>query len=171
MPNTRFVKALATVALFNGVLYMSLPSEAQASNESNARKYTQELKTGKDAKTKINALNELGKLAAIMKSYVENALPDIYKSLDDKDAGIRAAAAQTLGACDEPAEKAVPALMKVLKDDKEDSAKIGAAKGLTSMGPNAKDAIPLLRMYADDKKSAVQQEAQAAIRAITAKNQ
>ncbi|MBA4190366.1 MAG: hypothetical protein C0467_20455 [Planctomycetaceae bacterium] len=170
MATARFVKALAAVAMFNGVLYLSLSPEARASNESDARRYTQELKSGKDAKTKINALNELGKLAAIMKSYVETALPDIYKSLDDKDAGIRAAAAQAIGACDEPAEKVVPALMKILKDDKDDSAKIGAVKGLTSVGPSAKDAIPLLRMIADDKKSTVAPQAQAAIRAITQRN-
>lgn len=170
MATTRFVKALAAVAMFNGVLFLSMPPQAIASNASDAKRFTQELKNGKDAKTKINALNGLGKLAAIMKSYAEDALPDIYKSLDDKDAGIRAAAAQALGACDEPAQKAVPALMKLLKDDKDDVAKVGAAKGLSSMGPNAKDAIPLLRTIADDKKSAIARDAQDAIRAIMQRN-
>ena len=42
---------------------------------------------------KVTALQELGKLAAIQKSLVADALPDIYKALEDKDAGIRAAAA------------------------------------------------------------------------------
>ncbi len=171
MAASRFVKAMATIALFNGVMFLSLAPEALASNETDARRYTMELKTGKDAKTKINALHELGKLAAIMKSYAEDALPDIYKSLDDKDAGIRAAAAQALGACDEPVDKAVPALIKMLKDDKDDSAKIGAAKGLMSMGPNAKSAVPVLREYAGDKKSAVGKVAQTALKAITKKNQ
>jgi HEAT repeat protein len=171
MAATRFAKSLAAVALFNGALYLSLPSEALAGPEKDAIRYTAELKTGKDAKTKINALHELGKLAAIMKSYVTDALPDIYKGLDDKDAGVRAAAAEALGACDEPADKAVPALTKLLKDDKEDSVKIGAAKGLMSMGSNAKAAVPALREYAADKKSKVGNAAQAALKAITRKNQ
>jgi len=171
MATTRFVKALSAIALFNGVLFLSLPPEAQASNETDAKRYTQDLKAGKDAKTKINALHELGKLAAIMKSYVEDALPDIYKSLDDKDAGIRAAAAQALGACDEPAEKAVPPLIKILKDDKDDAAKIGATKGLMSMGNNAKAAIPILREYAADKTSKVGAAAKTALKAIGKKNQ
>lgn len=170
MPAARFAKALATVALFNGVLYLSLPSAAYASNESDAKKYTEELKTAKDAKTKIAALQELTKLAAIMKSYVEKALPDIYKSLEDKDAGIRAAAATCLGACDEPADKAVPALLKLLKDDKEDSVKIGAAKGLGAMGPAAKEALKTLRELAGDKASKIAPAAKAAMKAITVKN-
>jgi len=169
MATARFGKALAAVALFNGVLFLSLPSDAQASNESDAKKYTMELKTGKDAKAKINALHELGKLAAIMKSYAEDALPDIYKSLDDKDAGIRAAAAQALGACDEPAEKAVPPLLKLLKEDKDESVKIGAAKGLGSMGPNAKAALGELRNLAGDKTSKIAPAAKAAVKAITNK--
>ena len=170
MATARFGKALAAVALFNGVLFLSLPSDAQASNESDAKKYTTELKTSKDAKAKINALHELGKLAAIMKSYAEDALPDIYKSLEDKDAGIRAAAAQALGACDEPADKAVPPLMKLLKDDKDDSVKIGAAKGLGSMGPNAKAALGELRNLAGDKASKIAPAAKAAVKAIMNKN-
>ena len=112
MATARFMKAIAAVALFNGVLYLSLPSEAQAGPAADAARFTMELKTAKDAKTKANALHELGKLAAIMKSYAEEALPLIYKSLEDPDASVRAAAAQALGACDEPADKAVPPLIK-----------------------------------------------------------
>src|SRR5581483_994625 len=50
-----------------------------------------------------------------------------------KDAGVRAAAAICLGQCDEPGEKAVPVLVKMLKEDKSEAAKIGAAKGLGAM--------------------------------------
>jgi HEAT repeat protein len=169
MATARFLKAAAAVVLFNGVLYLSLPSEAQAGPERDAARYTAELKTAKDAKTKANALHELGKLAAIMKSYAAEALPDIYKSLDDKDASVRAAAAQALGACDEPADKAVPALLKLVKEDKDDSVKIGAVKGLGSMGPNAKSALGTLRELAADKKSKVGGAAKAAMKAIQIK--
>jgi len=169
MLSARFVKALSLVALFNGVLYFSLTPVAYANNEEDAKKYTQDLKKGKDAKVKVTALLELGKLAAIQKPLVADALPDIYKALADKDASIRAAAAQCLGACDEPADKAVPELMKLLKDDKEESVKIGAAKGLASMGSTAKEALPTLRELAGDKKSALGKTAGMAAKAIGGK--
>ncbi|HVL12087.1 MAG TPA: HEAT repeat domain-containing protein [Gemmata sp.] len=152
MPAARFVKALSAVALFNALLYFALgPTAALANDEADAKKYTQDLRKGKDAKTKVAALTELGKIAVIQKRLVADALPDIYKALEDKDASVRAAAAQTLGACDEPADKAIPALVKVLKDDKEMGPKVGAARGLASMGPAAKSALPTLREYAKDK--------------------
>jgi HEAT repeat protein len=168
--SVRFAKALAAVALFNGALYLTLREEAlAANNEADAKKYTQDLKKSKDPKVKITALQELGKLAALQKSLVADALDDIYKSLEDKDAGIRAAAAQCLGSCDEPIDKAVPALLKLLKDDKDDSVKIGATKGLASMGSGAKEAVGTLKELAADKKSPVGKAAQAALKAITGK--
>ena len=173
MVNAKFAKALAAVALFNAVLVLSGLSDAYArNNEDDAKKYTLDLKKGKDAKVKVMALQELGKLAALKKSYVADALDDIYKALEDKDASIRAAAANCLGACDEPADKAIPALVKLLKDDKEETVKIGAAKGLAAMGPGAKSAIPDLRAVAKDadKKGALAKNITAAMKAIGGKN-
>lgn len=167
--SARFAKALAAVALFNGVLSLSLTTEAYASNESDAKKYTKDLKTSKDAKVRVTALNELGRLAAIMTSYVADALPSIYEALDDKDAGVRAAAARCLGSCDQPVDKVVPALVKVLKDDKDEGVKIGALKGLSAMGNNAKAALPEIRKLTGDKKSAIGKAAQNAAKAISAK--
>src|SRR5262245_49825786 len=164
--HARFVKAMAAVALFNGVLYLSLNPEAYASNEEDAKKYTNDLKTSKDAKVRIAALNELGRLAAVMTSYAADAMPSIYAALEDKDAGVRAAAAACLGACDQPADKSIPALVKILKDDKEDTAKIGALKGLTAMGSAAKTALPEIRKLTADKKSALGKAAQQAAKAI-----
>jgi HEAT repeat protein len=170
MLNPRFLKALAAVALFNGVLYLALTQELSAASDiSDARKYTEDLKKAKDSKVKVVALTELGKLAAVQKSLVSDALPDIYKCLEDKDAGIRAAAATCIGQCDEPADKVVPTLIKMLKDDKEESVKIGAAKGLASMGSEAKAALPALRELAEDKKSAVGKVAKNAVKAISGK--
>ncbi|HEV3440523.1 MAG TPA: HEAT repeat domain-containing protein [Gemmata sp.] len=170
MLNARFVKALSAVALFNGVLYLAILQDSVAASDiADARKYTDDLKKSKDTKVRVIALQELGKLAVIQKGLVSDALPDIYKSIEDKDAGVRAAAATCLGQCDEPTDKAVPALMKLLKDDKEDSVKIGAAKGLAAMGPEAKAALPTLRELAADKKSAVGKVAITAVKAISGK--
>jgi HEAT repeat protein len=170
-PVRRFAQALAAVALFNGLLYLCLCDQIQAADkEAEAKKYTESLKKGKDAKAKTEALQELGKLAQIQKSLVADALPDIYKALDDKDAGVRAAAAHTLGQCDEPADKAVPLLVKILKDDKSDDAKVGAAKGLAAMGPGAKSALADLNAVAksSDKKSNLFKAAKQAVKSINA---
>jgi HEAT repeat protein len=143
---------------------------AWASDISDAKKYTEDLKKSKDAKVRAIALTELGKLAVIQKTLVSDALPDIYKSLEDKDANVRAAAATCLGQCDEPTDKVLPLLMKILKDDKEDAVKIGAAKGLGSMGPDAKPAVKALQeIVAADKKSALGKAAQNAVKAINQK--
>jgi HEAT repeat protein len=171
MINVRFAKSLAAIALFNGLIYLSVRQEAVAASDiADAKKYTEDLKKAKDSKVRVIALQELGKLAVVQKSLVADALPDIYKSLEDKDASVRAAAATCLGQCDEPTEKSLPALMKLLKDDKEDSVKIGAAKGLAAMGPAAKDAaLKTLQEYASDKKSDLGKAARVAIKAINVK--
>jgi len=173
MPTIRLAKALAAVFLFNSILFLCVRDDlAAADREAEARRYLEELRKGKDAKTKAHALQELGKLAAIQKSLAAEALPDIYKALEDKDPTIRAAAALCLGQCDEPVEKAVPALMKLLKDDKEnEKVRIGAARGLASMGSSAKEALPTLRTIIknSDKKSALGKAAKEATKAIAVK--
>ncbi len=167
--NSRFAKALGIVALFNGLLFLSTTPEALAGNEEDAKKWAMDLKS-KDTKARVVALQGLGRLAAIMKSYVTGALPDIYKALGDKDASIRAAAAQCIGACDEPPEKVVPELVKLLKDDKDEGVKLGAVKGLASMGSGAKTAVPTLRTLSGDKTSKVGKAAKAALKVIVIKN-
>lgn len=170
-PVRRFFQALAAVALFNGLLYLSIGDHLRAADkEADAKKYTQQLRTGKDAKAKAEALQELGKLAQVQKSLVTDVLSDIYESLNSKEASVRAAAAYALGQCDEPADKAVPVLVKQLKNDKSDDAKIGAAKGLAAMGPGAKSALGDLRATVKeaDKKSKLGKAAQQAINSIQA---
>jgi HEAT repeat protein len=175
MGAARFVHAMAFVALFNGVLYLSLRQDAFASErEEEAKKYTEQLRKGKDTKSKIAALQELGNLAQIKKSLVADALPEIYRAVQDKDPGVRAAAAETLGKADEPVDKSVPLLVKLLKEDKDDSVKIGAANGLSAMGSSAKEAAPVLRAIvkatASDKKSKLGKAAKNALKAIGGKN-
>src|SRR5580658_1123746 len=115
MCNARFVKALSAVALFNGVLYLAVRQEVIAASDiADARRYTEDLKKAKDPKVRAVALQELGKLAVVQKGLVSDALPEIYKSIEDKDAGVRAAAATCIGQCDEPNDKIVPLLLKVL---------------------------------------------------------
>lgn len=172
MQLVRFAKALAVVCLLNGILYLCVSQEVFAqSKAAEAKKYTMELKTAKDAKTKVNALTELGKLGQIMKSLADDAMPDILKAMEDKDASVRAAAAQCLGRCDPDPDKAVPALVKMLNGDKDTDAKIGAAKGLAAMGSSAKAAADDLRKVIkdSDKKSQLGKQANIALKAINMK--
>jgi HEAT repeat protein len=173
MSSARIAKSLAAVALLNGVLLLCIAGDLFASDkEEDARKFTADLKTAKDAKVKITALNELAKLAKLMKSLGEPAIPELYKLLEDKDAGVRAAAAFCLGECDDVPEKAIPALTKMLNNAKEDeSVRINAAKGLAAMGPHAKPAVKDLQsvVAGEDKKSKLGKEAGNAIKAINQK--
>lgn len=171
MGSSRLVKALCAIALFNGALFLCVKDAAFAGEKDDlAKRYTEELRKAKDAKTKITALQELGTLAQLRKSLAKDALPDIYKAAEDKDPGVRAAAAEALGKCDEPYEKAGDILVKLLKDDKEEGVKIGAAKGLAAMGPSAKGALPALREVAKaeagDKKSKLGAAVKSAVQVI-----
>jgi HEAT repeat protein len=172
MGAVRFMKAMAAVALFNGALLLIVREEALAASEKEeeAKKYTEQLQKSKDAKTKVTALKGLGELAQIKKSLVTPALPDIYKAVEDKDPGVRAAAAEALGKADEPYSKAGEILVKLIKDDKEEAVKIAAIRGLTVMGSNAKDALPTIRDVVNstknDKKSKLGAAAKDAVKAI-----
>lgn len=174
MGGARFLKAMAMVVLFNGTLYLSVREEALAGEkEEEAKKYTEQLRTSKDAKVKAKALAELGTLAQVKKSLITDALPDVYKATDDKDPGVRAAAAEALGKADEPFDKAGEVLMKLVKNDKEDSVKIGALRGLAVMGSNAKGAkatiAEVVKATAGDKKSKLGQVAKDALKAVGGK--
>ena len=88
MGTARFMKAMAAVVLFNGVLFLCVREDALAGEkEEDAKKYTEQLRKGKDAKSKVVALQSLGELAQIKKSFIADALPDVYKAIEDKDAG------------------------------------------------------------------------------------
>ena len=173
MVANRFVKAIAAVFLFNSILFLCVREETLASErEEEAKKYTEQLRKSKDAKTKITAIIELGKLGQIKQAFIADALPDIYKATEDKDPGVRAAAAEALGKADEPYDKAGVLLVKMLKEDKEDAVKIGAIRGLTAM--RAKEAVPAIREVvkanADNKKSKLGAAAKEALKALGGKN-
>jgi HEAT repeat protein len=171
MGAARFVKAMAMVALFNGALYMCVREEAFATEkEEEAMRYTEQLRTSKDPKVRAKALAGLGELAQVKKSFITDALPDVYKATEDKDPAVRAAAAETLGKADEPYSKAGEILVKLIKDDKDEAVKIKALRGLTAMGAGAKEALPTIRdvvkATAGDKKSELGKAAQNAVKAI-----
>lgn len=168
MSSRRIASLTLGLFLVGGITLLAAPTK----DEKEAEKYTKMLKSAKDAKEKVTALKELGKLGAIQVTLTRPATPDILKALDDKDAKVRAQAAHTIGLIDpekEDKEIAIKKLIGMLKDEKEEPVKLGAAEGLAAMGPSASDAIPALReaMAKAGKKGG--REYQMAIGAITGK--
>jgi HEAT repeat protein len=143
------------------------------SKEEDAARYTKTLKSSASAREKIEAAEEIGKLGAIKKSYATEAVPYLIKELESRDAKLRAACAVALGKVDpEPADKAVEALEKILKNSKEEvPVKAAALQGLMHMGPTARSAVPTIREFAKkDADKRLLQAARAALKSIAAKN-
>jgi len=113
------------------------------------------LKNSKDAKAKIKALEGIAHLGSLDRKLAKPAEATVRKALADKDAGVRAAAALTIGKIDpEDKKEVVAALSDLIKNDKDDKVKASAAMGLSALGSAAKDALPVLReaMGKADKK-------------------
>ena len=173
MSTRRLEKLSAACWLVVAMCVMALaPDLVAADRKKEAEKYTNDLKTSKDPKVRATALTELGKLGQIQKSLVADAKNYMFKALEDKDAGVRGAAAKAVGMIDPDPKEAVPVLLKLAKGDKQEAVKVAAIQGLGSMGPAAKDASKDLREIAKtykEKKSKVGKAAQNALRSINPK--
>ena len=105
-----------------------------------------DLRTSKDPKVRAAALKEIGRLGQVRKALVEAALGDVEKCLTDKEAEVRAEAARCYGMTDPDPKPAVPALLKMAQDEKEElKVRVAAVEGLGAIGTGAKDALPELR--------------------------
>jgi len=165
----RYLRITSFAVLGIGLYALATGGELfAASKEAEVKKYHELLKTAKDAKGKVLALDELGKLGQVSRDLTEKALPDMLKAFKDKDASVRAAAAEAVGKCDPDPADAVPALVDLLKNDKDEKVKIAAAMGLGHMGEKAKDATDPLKdvLKANDKKSKLAKAAGDALRSI-----
>jgi HEAT repeat protein len=125
---------------------------AAATKEEEVAKYVKDLKS-KDVGTRMTAAEEIGKIAQIKSSVAKPALQPLLDTLKDSSPSVRAAAAVALGRLDEPNE-VVPALTKLIKDDKEMTVRVGCARGLGQMGSAAKDAVSTLRDIQKEARSA-----------------
>ncbi len=168
MPIHRLLKAGVLFLLVAGFIGVGAPMIVAASKESDAKKATEDLKKTKDTKVKIAAIEKLGELGQIQYSYVEPAIPELLKALEDKDSGVRAAAAKAVGQAGSEDPGTVPALVKLLKGDKEESVKIAAAEGLGLLGGKAKDSVNDLRTAAKDadKKGKLAKTIQTSLKSI-----
>jgi HEAT repeat protein len=111
-----------------------------ATREEEAKKYAADLKS-KDAKVRLNALKELGKLGQIQKKLTEPHLDAIMGRLKDSDAQVRGEAARAVGLIDPPDTKAaITAIIDLLKDEKSQDAREGQEMGLGELGGTTDDA-------------------------------
>jgi vesicle coat complex subunit len=123
----------------------------------------------KDAKVRIAAADDIGRVGSIVASDVKEAIPRLLELLkSDKDDGVRKAAATALGKIDPDPKEAVPALEEALKDSKA-AVRTAAATALGNLGEEAKDALPSLRDAQKDSNKTVSKAASRAIRSITNK--
>jgi HEAT repeat protein len=145
--------------LFGAITLLAAPTKEQEE----VVKYAKQLKAAKDAKAKIAALKELGRLGAIQVSLTKPVVPEIVKLLDDKEATVRGEAAHTLGKIEpDNKDEIVEKLAKMLKEEKDEPVRMNIAQGLADMGKDAKAAIPALREVmdkADKKQKKVYKEA------------
>jgi len=129
------IRRIAAVAI---LVIGSAPLLA-APREEEAKKYAADLKS-KDAKTRVNALKELGKLGSIQRKLTEPYTGDIMAALKDSDANVRGEAARTVGLID-PTEKkeAIEKLVELLKNEKSEAAREGQETGIGELGATTED--------------------------------
>lgn len=139
-----FRSAIIAVVLVAAAGYADSKDEQVAQHIKNLR--------ADDAKARKNAADGIGKIAQVKASAAKPALLPLIEALEDSDPKVRAAAAAALSKLDEPKD-AVPALIRVFKDDKEMPVRIAAATGLGLIGEPAREAVPTLRAAMKDAKS------------------
>ncbi len=170
----RLLKATAVAGLTAGLIFLAAADSLVAGpTPKDVERYTNDLKTSKDVKTLVTALTELGKAGQIQKSMIKPAEEYMFKSLEAKEAPVRAAAAKAVGMIDPDPKKVVPILVKMMKEDKEESVKVAAAQGLGYIGEGAKDAVGDLRgvikAESKDKASKLGKAAKQALQTIQPK--
>jgi len=144
---------------------------ALADKKADVEKYANDLKTSKDAKVRVTALEELAKIGQIQKPLIKDAAPEMIKALSDADAAVKAAALKAVGMIDPDVKEVMPIYTKILNEEKVESLRLAAIQGLAQMGPNAKDAVKDLRKIVkdEDKASKLSKAAKNALKVITPK--
>jgi HEAT repeat protein/V8-like Glu-specific endopeptidase len=92
-----------------------------------------------------------------------NHITSLVKNLESSENQVRAQAAQALGNIGAEAKLAIPALLKILRDEQNDVTSGMLADALTKIGPPAKQDIGLLRQAIKDLNTKVRAYAAASI--------
>jgi len=166
---SRFVLAAVAVGLV-------LAGSVRADNKENieaAKNAIATLEKTKSAKERAAAITKLGNVAAAGQfEAVKPGIPKVVEGLDDKDAGVRAAAATAVGQIGpDDTEEVVKKLAELLKD-KDDKVKENAVKALGSFGEKASSARKALqdaKKENGDPKSKFSKDVDAAMKSIQPK--
>src|SRR5438128_187054 len=127
MSSRRIASLTCGLFLLGGITLLAAPTKEEA----DAAKFAAQLKSSSKPADKVMALKELGRLGAISTGLTKDAVPDIIKALDDKDAKVRTQAAHTIGLIDPPNKSEIVAkLTKMLKEEKDEPVREGVAQGL-----------------------------------------
>jgi HEAT repeat protein len=122
------------------VLFVAAVSAFAETREEEAKRYAGELKS-KEAKVRLNAARELGKLGQLQRKLAAPYVADMTRALTDADAAVRGAAAEALGLVDpEDKKAAVTKIAELLKSEKSEVARTGQEMGLGELGATADDA-------------------------------
>ncbi|MFO0808385.1 MAG: HEAT repeat domain-containing protein [Gemmataceae bacterium] len=139
-----------TATLVMCLLLVASPLLRADSKEEQVAGYIKDLKS-KEAATRRKAAEEIGKIGQSRASIAKPAVQPLLDALKDKDADVRAAAVMAVSRLDEPKD-AVPAIVTMLKAEKESKVKAAAAGGLGLMGEASKEALPVLKEIAEKAK-------------------
>jgi len=97
---------------------------------------------------------------------IRNSLPTLLTALDDGDNNVRAWSAQAIGGIGPDAVDAVPALIRLLKNYRDEGSRNSACIALRGIGPAAKEALPALDNALSDSSETVRAFARRAIESI-----
>jgi HEAT repeat protein len=138
-----------------------------------AKAAVETLDKSKDAKERAAAIAKLGEAAGGgLFKYVEPGIPKVVAALDDKDTGVRAAAALAVGQIGPDDAQAVVKKLADLLKDKDDKVKENAVKSLGAFGPKAEPALKALReakKEIGDPKNKFSREIDSAVKSIKPK--
>lgn len=166
---SRFVLAAVAIGLVLG-------GSARADNKENieaAKAAIAKLEKTKDAKERAAAIAKLGNVAAAGQfEAVKPGIPKVIEGLDDKDAGVRAAAATAVGQIGPDDTDAVVKKLADLLKDKDDKVKENAMKAIGSFGEkaaSAKKALQEAKKENGDPKSKFSKDVDTVIKSISPK--
>ena len=127
--------AIAALSLLLGGLTLSA-----ATREEEAKKAADTLVKSKDAKARLQAVQDLGKLGSASLKLVTPYIDQLTDAIKDKDAKVRGEASRTLAIIDPPEKKAaIEAIAAALKAEKDIGARGNMEMGLGDLGALAKE--------------------------------
>jgi len=155
---------MRSVALKSSVgIFLFAALAVGAGSEEEVQRQIKNLKSN-DAMARRDAADAIGKVAQVKVSVAKPALQPLLEALQDSDVKVRSAAAAALSKLDEPSA-VVPALIRVLKDDKDNAVRAAAATGLGLIGEPAKEALAPLREIVKELKDGKAEDQRRLVRA------